>query len=52
MAGAENDWADEGERELRGEVGKAFVAVFDEARDAPDVVPEFAVGVGSWVGVF
>ena len=47
LAGAENDRADEGQWELSGEVGQAFVAVFDEARDAPDVVPKFAVGVGS-----
>ncbi len=47
LVGAENDRADEGEWELGGEVGEAFLAVFDETGDAPDVVPEFAVGVGS-----
>ena len=47
MAGAEHDGTDECQWELSGKVGKAFAAVFDETGDAPDVVPEFAVRVGS-----
>lgn len=52
LTGAEHDWADEGQWELGGEIGQTFAAVFDETRNAPDVVPEFAVRVGSRVGVF
>ena len=47
LAGAEHDWADEFQRKLGGEVRKAFAAVFDETGNAPDVVPEFTVRVGS-----
>ena len=47
LAGAENDWTDEGQWELSGEIGEAFAAVFNETWDAPDVVPKFAVWVSS-----
>lgn len=47
MAGAEYDRSDKCERKLSGKVGESFAAVFDEAGDAPDVVPKFAMWVGS-----
>ena len=47
LAGAEHNGTDQRQWELGGEVGKSFTAVFDETGDAPDIVPKFAVGVGS-----
>ena len=47
LAGAEHDRSDESQWELGGEVGKSFAAVFNETRDAPHVVPQLAMRVGS-----
>ena len=51
IAGALNDRGKQSQRELSWKIRNAFLAVLDEARNGPDVVPEFAVWGRSFVCV-